>query len=205
MRSVGEFLPGVTTRAAYLDLTDPDLTTAADRLRAEGHEQAIVVPLLFTEAFHARIDTPAAVASAAEASGLQLINSDVVGTGPEVLAVLETSTAAAGVDDETSLLLFGVGSSVPEANDAVRDLADRWERRRRGRVSVGFGTREPRGRDLVATATEPLVVVPLFVAPGLLLDALRTTATQHGVRVLPPLGTALAALAASRYTAATLR
>ena len=202
MRSVGGVLPGVATRSAFLDLTAPDLTTAAEGLRADGHEQAIVVPLLFTEAFHARIDTPAAVAGAAAASGVQLIDAAVLGTGPALLGVLESTTAGAGVDADTPLLLFGVGSSVPEANDAVGDLAARWERRRRGRVTVGFGTREPRGRDLVAATVDPLVVVPLFVGPGLLLDALQTTAAQHDVRVLPPLGTALAALVAERYTAA---
>ncbi len=59
-------LVGVETRAAYLDLTDPDLGAVAADLAATGVRRAVVVPLLFTDAFHARIDVPEAVGQAAD-------------------------------------------------------------------------------------------------------------------------------------------
>ena len=56
------------TRAAYLDLTDPDLAAVASKdLALAGVPRAVVVPSL-TDAFHARIDVPEAVARATETS-----------------------------------------------------------------------------------------------------------------------------------------
>src|SRR4051794_20008050 len=47
---------GVPALPAYLDLADPDLATVAAALAEQGHRRAVVVPLLFTEAFHATVD-----------------------------------------------------------------------------------------------------------------------------------------------------
>src|SRR4051812_22366031 len=58
---------GGPARAAYLDLAEPDLAAVVADLAAEGHRRAVVVPLLFTVAFHATVDVPEAVAEAAEA------------------------------------------------------------------------------------------------------------------------------------------
>src|SRR5215212_5655735 len=55
---------GAPARAAFLDLTEPDLETVTSSLAADGYEQAVVVPLLFTAAFHATIDVPQTVRTA---------------------------------------------------------------------------------------------------------------------------------------------
>ncbi len=81
-------LAGVGTRAAYLDLTDPDLAAVAADLATAGVRRAVVVPLLFTDAFHARIDVPAAVTQAAESSGVELVLAPILGTGDDVVAVV---------------------------------------------------------------------------------------------------------------------
>ena len=68
---------GVPARAAYLDLIDPDLEAVATGLATEGFGRAIVVPLLFTSAFHATVDVPATVDAAARASGLHLLVAEI--------------------------------------------------------------------------------------------------------------------------------
>ncbi|MGO1974836.1 MAG: sirohydrochlorin chelatase [Propionibacteriaceae bacterium] len=193
---VGEVL------GAFLDLTVPDLTTVVAQLSAAGHQQAVVVPLLFTPAFHARVDTPAAVAAAADTTGVDLVTADVLGTGDDLLAVLDDVTADHAVAADQPLLLHAVGSSRPEANAGVADLADRWQHRRGGPVTASFATADPRTAELLPAAIPGTVVVPLFVSPGLLLDRIGAAAAARGTRVLPPLGTRLAPVVAERFRAA---
>ena len=118
------------TRAAYLDLTDPDLAALAAELAAAGVRRAVVVPLLFTDAFHARIDVPDAVTQAADSSGVELVLGPILGTGDDVVDVVAARLAAAGTPSGAPVLLYAVGSSRPEANAAVAGLADRLAVRR---------------------------------------------------------------------------
>ena len=190
---------GMPTYSAYLDLTAPDLTTVATELAARGHGAAVVVPLLFTSAFHARVDVPEAVRDAAETSGVALAVADILGTGDDVLEVASASASAAGVAADASILLFAVGSSDAAANDAVDDLAARFSASRAGAVRAGFGTAEPRGSTVLAELIPPKAVVPLFVSPGLLLDPIARLAAQGGHGYVGPLGERVAPLVVSRY------
>ncbi len=196
---------GVPTRAAYLDLTEPDLEAVAAELAAAGVQRAAVVPLLFTDAFHARIDVPEAVTRAAETTGVALDLGPILGTGDDVADVVDARLAAVDTAPEAPVLLYAVGSSRPDANAAVADLAQRLAVRRGTVVRVGFGTTEPRATDvlaeLVADGASPGTVVPLFVAPGLLLDAIAPTLTAAGWQLADPLGTLLAPVVADRYHA----
>ena len=204
LRAAGR-LAGVDVRAAYLDLTAPDLDAVAADLAASGEPTAVVVPLLFTDAFHARIDVPAAVAQATETSGVELLLGPILGTGDDVLDVVVDRLTAAGTGPDEPILLFAVGSSRAEANAAVAGLADRLAARRGTLVRVGFGTTEPRAAEvltaLVAASERPGTVVPVFVAPGLLLDAVAPVVAEAGWRLADPLGTLLAPLVADRYRA----
>ncbi|HEY5980211.1 MAG TPA: sirohydrochlorin chelatase [Microlunatus sp.] len=201
-------LSGVPTRTAFLDLTRPDLESVTADLAVAGERRAVVVPLLFTDAFHARIDVPAAVRQAAESSGVELVLAPILGTGDDVAAVIVDRLSAAGTAATEPILLYAVGSSRPEANAAVADLADRLAARRGTPVRVGFGTTEPRAADVLADLTRTGdgragTVVPLFVAPGLLLDAIAPAVGEAGWRLADPLGTLLAPLVSARFRSAT--
>jgi sirohydrochlorin ferrochelatase len=193
------------TRAAYLDLTDPDLTAVALELASEGHRSAVVVPLLFTPAFHATIDVPDAIAAASAASGLDLQLAAILGTGDDLADVLAAVMAEFGVGAGESVLLFAVGSSDVDANAALDDLAARLAARRHGPVRVGFGTAAPRADavldDLTASGADmaAIVIVPLFVAPGLLLDPVQAKARERGWVTTPPLAERVAPIVARRY------
>ncbi|GAA3575763.1 sirohydrochlorin chelatase [Microlunatus spumicola] len=193
---------GVPARAAYLDLAEPDLAAVVADLAAEGHRRAVVVPLLFTVAFHATVDVPEAVTEAAEASCVELVVADIIGTGDDVAAVLRGALDGAGVHGDTDAVLFAVGSSRPEANDAVADLAARLADGRRGEVRAAFGTCAPRVKEVVADLDGPVAVWPLFLADGLLLDPVRRLADERGWSVVEPLGAQAAPLVLSRYAAA---
>lgn len=186
--------------AAYLDLNEPDLTTVAEQLRSTGQTRAVVVPLLFTPAFHARTDAPATVAAARAATGVDLELADILGTPDVLIPILLQAAADAQIPDSGDLLLASVGSSRPEANAAVAELADRLSAVRGTPVRAAFATCEPRVADLVG---EPGVagVIALFVGHGLLLDTIRTAAAEHGVPVSEPLEDRLAPLVLTRATA----
>lgn len=196
---------GMPTATAFLDLTAPDLTAVAVDLAARGHRRAVVAPLLFTEAFHATVDVPAAVRQAAEASGLELVTADILGTGDDVLEVVRQSMRRARIGDLEAVLLLAVGSSSDEANDAVVDLAARLAGGRPGQVAAAFGTRSPRATEVLSRLSQPAAIVPLFLAPGLLLDPLAQLAAGLQMTMAAPLGDLIAPVLLDRYAEAFAR
>jgi sirohydrochlorin cobaltochelatase len=206
-RAIGELMRAVAERGrldarpAYLDLAAPDLETVVRDLAAAGHRAAVVVPLLFTSAFHATVDVPDAVRDAAQSVGLELVVADILGTGDDIAAMLRTTIADAGIDDAMDLLLFAVGSSNPAANQAVAALATRLGADRDGSVDVGFGTCTPRARDVLADRQEPVAIIPLFLAEGLLLDPMRALAAERHWPITPSLGARAADVVLRRVAA----
>ena len=163
---------GLPAFAAFLDFHPATLTTVAHRVVAAGYTEAVVVPLLFTQAFHARYDVPAAIAEAVESidatssAGLTLHLTDGLGTGAdmeelvadftgqylaEVPAIAGTANAenagAANAADSSidKLARYSVGSSQPGANEAVAEFA--------GRVGARLNMRSTRA--FVATGDNP--------------------------------------------------
>ena len=192
---------------AYLDLAEPDLNTAAATLAAAGHHRAVVVPLLFTVAFHATIDVPQTVRAAAEASGVELTVADILGTGHDIADLLTTYLADVEVPRDASVLLYTVGSSNAAANAAVADLAARLEAARshaggRPPVRAAFATCSPRPTEVLDELRDPVVVLPLFLADGLLLDPVRGLAAELGWSMLEPLGERVVGVVLDRYSAA---
>lgn len=195
------------SQAAYLeDFASPSIPEVAARLSADGHARAIAVPLLFTSAYHATVDAPGGIRDAAEHHEVAITQSEVLGTGDDLLEVLLTHVAthedAALADAAGQLVLFGVGSSRPGANEAVADLAERLAVATDRPACARFATCAPRAKDHLEAASAPGTFLPLFTAPGLLLDSLRARAEPAGWQVLPHLGTSLAPLVAARYRAA---
>jgi sirohydrochlorin ferrochelatase len=201
LAEVANLRPGLRTATAFLDLTEPDLTSCVRGLAAP---EAVVVPLLFTAAFHAEVDSPQALAAATAATGVRLRRAGVLGLGSEVLTALQVRAVQAGIADADGIVLAAVGSSSATANAAVADLAARWAAIRSGPVVAAFATA---GEPKVGTALKqlsasgPVGVVPLFLAPGLLMTAIARDAARHGAAVADPLGTELAGLVLARYDA----
>lgn len=195
----------ITAMPAYLDLAEPDLSATVARLAQAGHTAAVVVPLLFTEAYHATIDVPQTVGDVAASRPFQLIIADILGTGEDVAELLRQSLASAEIPDHSSVLLFAVGSSNPGANAAVVDLASRLAGGRNGLVRACFGTCRPGVADVLDGLAEPIAVLPLFLAEGLLLAPLRTLAAERGWQMAEPLGERAAELVLKRYKLAHIK
>jgi sirohydrochlorin ferrochelatase len=187
---------------AYLDLAQPDLGDAVRQLVQSGETAAVVVPLLFTEAYHATVDVPQTVRDVTASADFQLTVAEILGTGDDVADLLRENMVTAGITDHNSVLLFAVGSSNRAANDAIFDLAARLSHGRQGPVRACFGTCRPSVIDVVDGLPEPIAAVPLFLAEGLLLAPLRKLAAERGWKMAEPLGERAADLVRKRYDSA---
>ena len=214
-------LAGVPAMAAHLEFNEPTLESATQELAQRGERDAVVVPLLFTEGYHQRVDVPAAINGATASSGLPLRRARGLGTG-EDMAQLLAAQVPAGSD---KVVVYSVGSSDEQANAAVADLARRVGELTGCEAEAAYATRDARdahardahARDAhasrsenrnreagrIASSSHSEVVVPLFVSPGLLLDRLASHSDnpsnpQHR-KVLPPLGESLADIVSRRF------
>ena len=190
-------LSGVPAVAAHLEFTAPTLEAAAQGLAARGEREAVVVPLLFTEGYHQRVDVPAALDRASASSGLTLHRARGLGTGEDMAHLLAARVPA----EASKVVVYSVGSSDEGATAAVAELARRVGEIAGCDAEAAYATGPAASDPHRSPSGQHEVVVPLFVSPGLLLDRLDgglTTASQR--QVLPPLGTALAEIVAQRYS-----
>lgn len=191
--------PDLKIEPAFLDLSKPTFHTVVDRLVRAGHDEIVVVPLLLSEAYHAKVDVPAAVAEAnARHEGLEIRASAVLGLEPAFLQVLDerlrTALRAARVRELDALVLAAAGSSDALANQAVARLARVWGARHKLPVTAAFASTAPPAtgeavRSFRAEGRRHVAVASLFLAPGQLVDRAAELALEAGaVAVSDPLG-----------------
>jgi sirohydrochlorin ferrochelatase len=190
--------PDLKIERAFLDLSKPSLDTTIDRL-ARRHDEIVVVPLLFTEAFHAKVDVPSAVAAAqARHPKVQVRATPILGLEPRFLEVLDLrmreALRAARARELDALVLAAAGSSDPLANQSVARLARLWGTHHKLPVTAAFASTAPpaTGEAVRAFRKEGrrhVAVASLFLAPGFLPDRAAELALEAGaVAVAEPLG-----------------
>ncbi|WP_067131346.1 sirohydrochlorin chelatase [Microtetraspora malaysiensis] len=205
--------PDLDVRTAYLDHAPPTLARALS-----GLDEAVVLPLLLTAAYHSRVDIPAALREAsARRPLLRARLGPTLGPHPLLVAALERRLAEARVeagDPETAVVLVSAGSSDPRANAVVARVARSWARRRSWwSVTAAYASAAaPAPADEVvrlSRAGAPRVVVaPYLLAPGHFADKVRRDTLAAGAdRVADVLGPApeLVTLLLERYEQAVRR
>lgn len=191
--------PDLRIETAFLDLSKPDFHTVVDRLARSGVEEIVVVPLLLTEAFHARVDVPSAVGEAlARHEGLKIRVAQVLGLGQHFLDVLDRrlreSLVGARVRELDGLVLAAAGTSDPLALQSIQRLARLWGQRHRLPVVPAYASASPPAtgeavRALRAQGRRHIAVGSLFLAPGFLYDRAAELALEGGaVAVAEPFG-----------------
>lgn len=162
---VGARLPGHDVVAAFLD---HDIPSLAEAVGGVDEHDVVVLPLLLSAAFHARVDVPAAVAGLARPVRLL----DPLGHPPAVLDAL-----LAPLDAPVVVVAAGTRVDAERAAfaDAVADAGARTSTTAVAAFATGPGPSVPDA--LVPDA----VVLPWLLAPGRLLDATRDDAGAHAV------------------------
>ena len=196
---VREMRPDLRIEAAFLELSKPTFGTVVDKLVRAGYDEIVVVPLLLTQAYHAKVDVPGAIAAAeAKHPGLKVRASGILGLETVFLEVLDrrlrTALKEARVRELDALVLAAAGSSDALANQAVARLARLWGSRHRLPTVAAFASAAPPAtgeavRQFRAEGRRHIAVGSMFLAPGTLPDRAAELALEAGaVAVSAPLG-----------------
>jgi len=191
--------PDLRVETAFLELAKPAFDTVVDRLVKAGFDEIVVVPLLLTEAYHAKVDVPAAIASAtARHPGLRIQASQILGMEASFLEVLDVrlreALRAARVRELDALVLAAAGTSDALANQSVARIARTWGARHRLPVTAAYASSAPPAtgeavRAFRADGKRHIAVASFFLAPGKLPDRAGELALEAGaVAVSDPLG-----------------
>ncbi len=208
--------PDLRVEAAFLDHCEPSPTQLFDRLVAEGYDEVVVVPLLLTAAYHARVDVPAVVQEAADRHPqLRMQVTEVLGDDV-LLDVLDrrlrTALRAERAREIDALVLTAAGSSDARANASVARLARLWGARHRLPAVAAFASAAPPAsgeavRRFRSEGRRHVAVGSYFIAPGFLPDRAEELAVEAGaIAVADPLGAdpEVAWLVLTRYTVAAV-
>jgi len=213
---VASMRPDLRIEPAFLDHCDPSPTAVFERLVADGYDEIVVVPLLLTSAYHARVDVPAVVNdAAAKHPGLRIRLSDVLGDDV-LLDVLDrrlrTALKRARATEIDALVLAAAGSSDPLANASVSRLARLWGTRHKLPAMAAFASAAPPASGEAVRAfrrqgRRHVAVGSYFIAPGFLPERADELALEAGaIAVAEPLGAdpEVAWLVLTRYTVAAV-
>ncbi|MGB6243891.1 sirohydrochlorin chelatase [Gordonia sp. (in: high G+C Gram-positive bacteria)] len=167
-------LPGVRVELAYLDLTAPLLTDVLGTLSGE----VVVVPLLFGDGFHSKVDLPALIDGAVAANPrLRVRQTPVVGRYSPVPALVERLSEV-GLAADDGVLMPAVGSSDAGSDASIIERGHELSGVLGRPVRTLFATRLGRDGaavreavdDLLAAGARRIAVSPLFLSAGLLTD-----------------------------------
>jgi sirohydrochlorin cobaltochelatase len=194
--------PGQRIIAAALEFAEPSIAAALQACAEQGCGHVVVQPLLLFGASHQKHDMPAAVNWArAEFPHMQISYGRHFGPHPALLAALDERIAA--VDDssvrpeETAILVVGRGTSDPDANSEVAQLARLFfEGRPWGWVEVAYSGETRPGVDegvrrCVRLGARQIIVAPVLLFRGVLSQRI----AQQAYAVAKELGVALACAA----------
>jgi sirohydrochlorin ferrochelatase len=176
----------VDVRVAFCEQNSPNLR---DVLAAAGRN-AVVVPLLLADAYHARVDIPAMIA------GSTARQSDVLGEDDRLVAVLRQRLTHAGVsrlDSGVGVLVTAVGSSRPQANARTALVADYLVQHTRWTATTAFATGPhptlAEAADILRRrGATRLVIAPWFLAHGRITDRVANFARANDIVMAEPLG-----------------
>lgn len=191
--------PDLRVEPAFLELAKPSFSTVVAKLVRAGFEEIVVVPLLLTQAYHAKIDVPAAIAGANEKHPRVKVRATaILGIEACFLEVLDQrmreALSSARIREIDALVLAGAGSADALANQAVARLARLWGAHHKLPVTAAFATAAPPTtgeavRAFRAEGRRHVAVASLFLAPGMLPDRAAELAREAGaIAVSAPLG-----------------
>jgi len=188
----------------FIELAEPDLDTAVDKLLADGAEHVVGVPLVLLGAGHMKLDGPAALERArVRHPEVRFDYGRALGIHPLVLELAADRIPR----DADGVVVVGRGSSDPDAN------ADLFKIGRLLQDATGVGIVEPAFVSLAdprvpaaiercrRLGAERIAVVPYFLFTGVLVDRIGEQARANGAVPHPHLGVdpRLAQLVLERY------
>ena len=175
--------PGLVAVLAYLGFSDPSVPTALEALARQGVREVVVVPLLLSAAYHAKVDLPGLLSQAAvDHPQLAIRQAAVLGPHPLLFELIRRRLAEAGAEPGMSVVLAAVGTSDPGANAELADVAASLG------ATIGFASGSPAITDVVAglrgRGTRQLALATYVLAPGEFSDRLQDAGADVVTEVL---------------------
>jgi cobalt transport protein ATP-binding subunit len=180
--------PDLKIGCGFVELAEPGVDEAIDRLVADGAHEVVVVPLVLLAAGHLKNDGPASMARARQRHpSVHFRLARDLGIEPTLLSIAEERIRDAAGDadpEKLGVALIGRGSSDPDA------CSDLWKVGRLLADKRGLGTIEPGfvsvARPNVAEAMErcrllgatTIVVSPFFLFTGMLVPRIHQQAGE---------------------------
>jgi sirohydrochlorin ferrochelatase len=204
-RAVAAAHPEWEVHVSYLDFAGPRPLEVLTWLETAGHQQAVLVPLLLTAAYHGKVDVPAVVGLAREA-GLRLTVRLTEVLGPASEKLLDGLIRRLPGDELDAVVLAAAGTRDAAARVTVADAASALGVRLGLPCAVAYasGAGPTAGEAVASLRASRVGVAAYFLAPGRLYDVAMASAVAAGaVAVAPPLGDApeLVSLIGSRVAA----
>lgn len=164
---VSHCLPDDLITLAYLDHVSPSL---AEAVSAAGVHDVLVVPLFLSNAYHLRVDVPAAIAEVP--ADYSVHTSEALGLDQRFVDALD-----AQLPDDVNVVLASAGTSDVTAQEALRALAQQWSTRRGTDVIAAFAAQaEPDIATALDSLEEPRAIALLLLFDGVLPDRIRAAA-----------------------------
>lgn len=211
--AVAVALPGVRVELAYLDLNEP---TVGDALGAATGSHVVVVPLLFSTAFHATVDLPAIIdAFRAGHRHVAVTQTATLGGDDRLIGALTDRLADIGIRSDDGVIVCAVGSRDPASDSELNAVAHQLSKRLGGTAARPlFATRLGADGVNLRTAIEAVtaagarrvVLSPYFLSAGTLTDRVENAldAMAPDSAVAGPIGPhpGLVAIICDRYRTA---
>lgn len=204
--------PDLRVEPAFLELSEPLVGDVVADLASAGHDEIVVVPLLFAAEATDDHAVGAAIATLrAQHPDARIELTAGLGIDSALAVVdqrLREALRANRIQELDGLVLAGAGSSDPYANTLVARAARVWGKAHHLPAIAAFAAAAPPAageavRQLREEGRRHIAVGMLFLAPGRLEDRVRELALEAGaVAVAEPLGVhdEIAALILARYS-----
>lgn len=210
--AVSHVLPDTAVRLAYLDLNEPSV---ADVLRSVHGDEIVVVPLLFSTAFHATVDLPEIIDEVrSERPGVTITQTPTLGGDQRLITALAERLAHIGVRRDDGVIACAVGSRDPASDAELDHVAIRLSESTGRPVATVFATRlgpdavnlRSAVAELTAVGARRIVLSPYFLSAGTLTDRVENAldAMAPDAVVAGPIGAheALVEIICDRYRTA---
>lgn len=184
-RRVREAAPGRGVHTAYLDHHPPTPAEAAPQAGS-----GVVVPVLLTPAFHARVDVPAAAAAMNAVAG-PFVVSPALGPHPLLLGAAAELLERSGVSPNrrTAVVLYAAGSSdsaaVASIGETLRAHGSPGEWGPWRVAALDGGSALPEVLEGLRGQADSVVAVAFMVAEGVLRDRMAERCAEAGVTLEP--------------------
>ncbi|MDZ4821051.1 MAG: sirohydrochlorin chelatase [Planctomycetota bacterium] len=190
---VAEKCPDWPVEAGFLELAEPSIAVAFERLLARAVQDIVVVPALLFSAGHAQRDIPDAILAAAEKHSVRSIcMTPALQCNPLLLELsarrYREAIESAAASDETFLLMVGRGSSDESATAEMRKLTQlRAMQTPISRFETCFvAVQRPtlvEGLEIAAASgLRRIVVQPHLLFAGQLLTEIRQSVNDFAIR-----------------------